>query len=851
MLTGEPGIGKTRLLDEAVRHAAVAGWSVLRGGCTRSGGQLPYAPLLQALQHYARRCSAAQMGRDLRGCAWLVKLLPELAEGPIEPLPGWALSPDQERRLLFVAVGRLLANVAGPAGTLLVLDDLQWAGADALDLLHTLVRDAGTQLRVVGAYRDTEIAPHGPLAALLADMAHAGMAQRQNLDPLPPEASEALVEALLEGDRALATRVVRRAGGVPFFLVSCVQELRRGGDSLAEEAVPWEVTQSIRHRLAMLPASTQQVLGVAALAGRVLRQDLLRGVTGLPEFQVMEALDAAYEARLVLEAGGAYQFAHDLIREVVEREVRPGLRQILHRQIAEALEHAAAAAGTERPVTALVYHYRRSDAPVKALPYLEQAGIRAQAQAAHAAAEYYAELLELLDGLERTLDAARIRERLGAVLRTTGQYTRALAVLEQSAAAFEAAGDLESLARITAQIGYVRYDQGVPAEVARLQALVATMEARGPSHGLAMLHDALTHVYYLQGRFREHLAAATRTAEVARLVGDMEMLAQARASAGGALINMGRDDEALPALEEAYRLAEASGALGALNFAAALLSVLHEERGDFGAARPYVARALAVGEQLENAVMRMQAEIRLGALAFFSGDWTQAREHFEHVPRPTELSALWRAPLLELGRLALAEGKWEEAAAYLTECSSMAGRVAHPLIDRVAESLLAELDLLEGRPQAALARLLPLLDRHGMEERVVTMWLLPVLAWAYLELGDTEQASDVIGGALRRQRAAQYRLGMVGALRVQALIAMRQAQVGEAKRALDEGLALARPMPYPYGEARLLQVYALLHARLGEPEGARDRLDEAHAIFRRLGARNDIEWAEQLLSALD
>jgi predicted ATPase len=87
----------------------------------------------------------------LRGCAWLVRLLPELATGPIEPLPAWALAPAHERRLMFEAVVRLLTNVAGPAGVLLLLDDLQWAGSDALDLLGTLVRSAAeVPLRIVG-----------------------------------------------------------------------------------------------------------------------------------------------------------------------------------------------------------------------------------------------------------------------------------------------------------------------------------------------------------------------------------------------------------------------------------------------------------------------------------------------------------------------------------------------------------------------------------------------------------------------------------------------------------------------------------------------------------------------------
>src|SRR5437764_2235015 len=139
LLAGEPGIGKSRLLQEAGQRAGAHGLCVLAGGCQRRGDETPYAPLLPALEHYLQAQAPAQLRAELCGCAWLVRLLPELAGGPVEPLPAWTVPPEQERRLLDKAVGRLLANVAGPAGTLLLLDDLQWADPDALELLGTPV----------------------------------------------------------------------------------------------------------------------------------------------------------------------------------------------------------------------------------------------------------------------------------------------------------------------------------------------------------------------------------------------------------------------------------------------------------------------------------------------------------------------------------------------------------------------------------------------------------------------------------------------------------------------------------------------------------------------------------------
>ncbi|MGH2408993.1 MAG: AAA family ATPase, partial [Chloroflexota bacterium] len=184
LLAGQPGIGKSRLLGEAAVNADSVGWRVLAGGCARGAEQQPFAPLLQALQRHLSGQSPADRLRDLRGCAWLVRLLPELAGGDIEPLPRWTLPPTQERRLMFEAVRRFLANVAGPAGTLLLLDDLQWAGPDALALLSSLLEKTDQPpTRVVGAYRDTEVGPEHPLGAVIAELAERQLASRYPLRP--------------------------------------------------------------------------------------------------------------------------------------------------------------------------------------------------------------------------------------------------------------------------------------------------------------------------------------------------------------------------------------------------------------------------------------------------------------------------------------------------------------------------------------------------------------------------------------------------------------------------------------------------------------------------------------------
>jgi predicted ATPase len=446
LLAGQPGIGKSRLLQEAAGRAMTQGWRVLAGGCTRAGGQHPFAPLLQALQRHLARRSPAERRVDLRGCAWLIRLLPELPEDEIEPLPGWTLRPEQERRLMFEALRRLLANVATPAGTLLLLDDLQWAGADALELLAMLVQELPqVSLRLVGAYCDTDVAPDQPLPALIAELAEARLVMQQVVRPLPPEAAQALFVQLLgeqEQEGAVPTaQVAQRTGGVPFFLVSYAQgraQAARAG--VTARRVPWDLRQSIQRRITALPQPGPTLLAVAAVVGRVAPWPLLLAVMERPEPVVLDALESACRTGLLEEVGdNAVGFVHDVIREVVEGDLGPARRRLLHRQVAEALERQPGAPHAE----ALAYHFRQAGEHAPAAVYLEQAGDLASAQFAYAAAaEHYRDLVTCLEELGREADRLHACEKLAGALERLAQYDEALTVLDQVVDALRAAGEM-------------------------------------------------------------------------------------------------------------------------------------------------------------------------------------------------------------------------------------------------------------------------------------------------------------------------------------------------------------------------------------------------------------------------
>jgi transcriptional regulator with XRE-family HTH domain/tetratricopeptide (TPR) repeat protein len=391
LLAGEPGIGKSRLLREAAQAAIGYGLRPLEGGCQRSG-QDPYQPLVRALSRYIWTQQHEQLRNDLRECAWLARLLPEVHSGLIEIAPSVATTPDHERRLIFDAVRRFLIHIAGPTGVLLALDDLQWAGPDALDLIATLAHDAVTiPLRIVGTYRDTEAPPGAPLSVMMDDLARDRLLTRLRLNTLTIEEAEALLRAMLRGINAEATaidpvvrQVLRKAEGAPFFLVSWAQGLRSGSLSLdAPDAVPSDIAHSIHQRVDALPPVVRELLGVAAVIGRRAPRLPLLAVAREMEYrerETLDALEAAVRARLLLEDGeDGYQFAHDLVREVIGQDLSAARRAALHRHVARRLEETPSAVSA----ALIAYHYMRSDDQQRAFTHLLKAAALAHTTSAY------------------------------------------------------------------------------------------------------------------------------------------------------------------------------------------------------------------------------------------------------------------------------------------------------------------------------------------------------------------------------------------------------------------------------------------------------------------------------------
>ncbi len=747
------------------------------------------------------------------------------------------------------AVIRFLRNISGPAGLLLVLDDLQWAGADACDLLATLVRTAThIPLRVIGAYRDTELGASHAFEVATANLGRAELVTVIPLRPLHREDAAVLLRELLghrtDAEHLMEEQIIERTGGVPFFLVSCAQGIRAGvGDS----EVPWSLTQSVRQRVAHCSANAQTILRIAAVAGRSVSRSVLLSVAKMEEQGALAGLDEACSAGLLTPAAGhTYRFFHDVIREVVEADLGPEQRTRLHALIGLAMEEGA---GPERAAV-LAWHFSQGDKAERALQYSLMAGDHAVSVFANDEAEQHfrwaTELAVDADPSRR----AQVVEKYGLALRALARYDEALYWLEEAARLQHTAGNAEIEGLLIAHIGQVLGDLGRPREgIARIQQRIAYSPREDHSQSMAVLHVTLAGLFWSTGQYDQQFAAAELAAELARIRADDRVLLRAEVRRGQALRSLGRYEEAQRVLEQNIPAIEAAGDLELLAPALDSLSIVYLAAGEFHHEALHLRRGLEAAQQVGDPSIVAFMASKLGQNAYYQGEWNRAREYLEKAISVVRTSgAVWFAPytLGALGGLFLATGDWKDAAEYLEESITISSDAAFQALEN-SQSLMGILEISEGRPEAALARLQRFTDgsRGQPSNSVGPRW---VLAWSLLELGNDHTAAVIVAPEIARARAENDQLGLVHLLWIHALIAARQARWADAEGALAEVLTITRRMPYPYHEARALETYGSMQAQQGDRSAARQSWVEALVIFERLGARPYIERIERNLA---
>jgi len=426
VVMGEPGIGKTRLIQELGLYGRVRGARVLSGHCTEDTGAPPYLPILEAVDSCLRDCPNDQISQLLGSEApLLIRLFPQLATYLPDLKTGSTLIGEADRYVLFQAVASLFRRMAEPSGLLLILEDLHWASPPSLLLLHHLGRQLrNSRLLVVGTYRDVEVDRGHPLVNALVDLRRERLCERIPLHGLSLEEIRLMIGGA-EAPEQLARAFLRETEGNPLFIGEILKHLTeegrigrdRGPEAMAALSmdvlgIPEELREVIRRRLSRLSVETCQMMTLASAIGTNFRWEIVVAASGGSEESLLDPLDQALAAQIVRQKGsprsGTYEFTHGLIRHTLYSDISTPRRVRLHKQIGEAIERVHRHA-LDPYLAELAHHYYEATTAggaEKALEYSIRAGDRAISVLAYEdAAAHYARALEVVDGVDQEAGA--------------------------------------------------------------------------------------------------------------------------------------------------------------------------------------------------------------------------------------------------------------------------------------------------------------------------------------------------------------------------------------------------------------------------------------------------------------
>ena len=896
-LVGEGGIGKTRLAAAAADLAAKRGWTVATGRSYPVETGVPYALFSDALLPLVRKLEPSALAVLTRGgAAELGYLFPSLGASTDRERASAGADPSELKARLLWNFTQFLGRLAGKQPLFIVLENLQWADASSLELLHFVARQIENQrIVLLGTYNEAERDLNPVLRSTEQSLLRLGSLHVQKLAPLTLVDVEEVVHETFEvdknGTRQFSAMLYDWTRGNPFFVEETLKSLVDSG-ALAKRDGRWTgwemetlhlpstIKDVVKARVDRLSSEARKLANLAAVIGTRAAHDTLASVAELSEAEIIAGLDELLAQRVLQETGSVdaiyYDFTHPLLQQVIYADLGQARARLLHATVAEALESVYGDSAVSH-ADELALHFARAHSQSlarKAVRYLYAAGRGAiERYANREAANYFAAALEHLDKDPAISDAPR-EEILMTLARTRqrlGEYDAALALWTRARDNAAERGEKGALADIEHRMGLACYWSGRYA-------------------------DALAH-------YEAGLAAASASAE-------RETTVRLRLAKGIALQDLGRLKEAQAEVEFALASAADGGMHNdsLLSRAHRALLLLYTWTGPLDLAREHGTQAIAHAEAAGQRMLEWTAHWGMALLAGVSGD---APPFLEHLAASDRLAEQMHSPLLPLwsaelrvqyhsgtgdwdAAIAIAEpsialakslnqrmllprlyvwsgliylwrGAEDKAKEYFDEAWKLAGAEKAGSLEGAGERALdvpsivpahlgmASYHLAKGDCAEAV-RIgeagLAIADRTGYVVWAL-QWLLPTIGEAALQGRDFDTAAVHLARMRRDAGRLHHRLGLAYADACDGLLArFRDRDPARAIELMQSSVEQLEALPFLPQAARIRRRLAGAFVEVGDREEGMRQLRKAHDVFARLGATVELEGTREEMREL-
>lgn len=792
LLEGEAGVGKTRLMEELTTAARSVGVLTLSGRCAYQEGRY-YGPFVEALEDLHRRADQVERGLLEGGAADPaeggavpgVRAALELLVRPSGPV---AVEP-RSREQVWLLVDSLLKSLARESPLLLCLEDLHWADEGTLSLLHHLARNIGrTRMMLVGVFRPEELLREGgaesPFVDLLRVLSGVESVERIQLTRLDETATAALVAAALPGlplARELAPAIHRRSQGNPLFILEILRYLEVAASGsviprgLTESmALPRTISDLLLRRLTRLSQEDRDLLELAAVEGDMFDLDTLAAGSGLPRVGLLRQLRTLSQKHHLIEAvEDGYRFSHQLVREVLLREMPADLRREYHAIVADL--HLARYGDRLDVAGRAGYHLYQAERLAEAVPHLVRAGDNARRLFLYDRA--LVQFDQAVDALTRggpseeaaAAGLSRLQRQRCELLLLVGRPDEAGRAADEAWRLADLSGDPVELAAAEERKGEVALARGDHAAAAHhLDSALAHYSSAGDRGEMNRCRQRLGTLASRRGEYaraREHFAVAE---VVWRELNDDTALAGVQLELGEVAALTGGVAEAETLFQGAIALARDTGNRSGLARGLLLLANLHFQSGDTSQSLERYHEAIALAAEIGDIQGGARCMANLGNVFLVRGDTEQAlvsyraaRARFEEIgDQRGAASALVAEGNVDysLGRFAQAAALYSRAVPVRTSMGDRWGlanvldnmSVAEYYLGRWAEAL--------HHARSALAIREELGDRPGCAESHINLANLLAILGADAGAADSYAKAETLAAAVgnRRKQAAAW-----------------------------------------------------------------------------------------------
>lgn len=615
LISGEPGVGKTRLVKELMTRAAVEKAVILTGECYSEEGA-PYNPLAQVFrQALLRTIDGNKTPPADRVIADLLTIIPDLHSRFPDVAPNPRLGPADEQQRLYESVVEMMVWLAQGAAIMLFMDDAHWADRATLFLLRHLARRTrilNLPLMIVATYREVELDEARPWHEVLNDLNRERLSLRIKLSRLDKPQTRNMLVTLFDEEITpeLLDAIYYETEGNPFFIEEVVKALIDEGKiayynnqwhrpSMKEIVIPQSVRIAIQTRLTALPADVQEMLRMAAILGREFDDILIQQAVEFNDETLISILEKAEKSQLISETISnqlgkvTYSFVHALIHATIYESMSGLRRQRLHRRAAAAIEAVRPA-----DYEALAFHYQEGGDLERARQNAMKAGERALALYSNQDAERYFRLILELDGSEGEKATALLG--LGQALFRESRFKESMDIWKQAIPIYQQLGDADKVARTYAFISSAaRFLGDVEAGIALGEEGLALLKDQPTTLGMVALLRETGNSCTMRGwsdKAGSYFNLALEGAD--KLENDEEKAETLIRLAFELCFKQGERLEGQQMLQRALELAESSGLMVTAELAHTYMAEFYFNSGDIPLAMHHTNKAIQLSREL-------------------------------------------------------------------------------------------------------------------------------------------------------------------------------------------------------------------------------------------------------------